>query len=288
MAGGNTWPHGISQLHSPYGLCIDDLPTIYVADGTNNCIVELICDPTTGRVIAGGTRQGNRPDQLTRPTDMIIDQEDNIVICDYGNKRVVRWSRQSGPDGMTIIAKVACCGLTTDDDGFMYISDYNKHEVRRFRTGDNQGTLVAGGHGPGNRLDQLNHPTYLFVDRDHSVYVSDRNNHRVMKWVKGAKQGVIVAGGTEKGNSFSHLSNPWGIVVDQLGTVYVADGSNNRIVRWLPDATQGSVIIGGNGQGNQPNQLSCPVGMAMDREGNIYVSDCGNQRLQKFLIDHSP
>ena len=48
-----------------------------------------------------------------------------------------------------------------------------KHEVRRYRRGESQGTVVAGGNGDGNRLDQLSDPQYVFVDRDHSVYVSE-------------------------------------------------------------------------------------------------------------------
>ena len=70
-----------------------------------------------------------------------------------------------------------------------------KHEVRRYRRGESQGTVVAGGNGNGNRLNQLSYPQYVFVDRDHSVYVSDYGNNRVMKWMEGAKEGIVVAGG---------------------------------------------------------------------------------------------
>ena len=34
-----------------------------------------------------------------------------------------------------------------------------------------RGTVVAGGHGQGEQLDQLNEPTYLFVDAQSTVYV---------------------------------------------------------------------------------------------------------------------
>ncbi len=43
------------------------------------------------------------------------------------------------------------------------------------------GTIVAGGNGPGHNLNQLYYPSYIFVDEDHSVNVSDSYNHRVMK-----------------------------------------------------------------------------------------------------------
>ncbi|CAF5111295.1 unnamed protein product, partial [Rotaria sp. Silwood1] len=133
-------------------------------------------------------------------------------------------------------------GLTMDDNGYLYVVDNEKHEVRRYKIGDTQGTVVAGGNGKGNRLDQLSNPHYVFVDQEHSVYVSDYDNHRVMKW-EGVTQGIVVAGDQGKGNSLTQLYRPNGVVVDQLGTVYVADSGNHRIMRWPKGATQGTVIV---------------------------------------------
>ena len=70
-----------------------------------------------------------------------------------------------------------------DKDGSIYVSDY-KNEVRRWKRGEEKGTIVAGGNGKGNQLNQLHHPAFIFVDQDSSVYVSDRDNHRVVKWNK--------------------------------------------------------------------------------------------------------
>ncbi|CAF2039363.1 unnamed protein product, partial [Rotaria magnacalcarata] len=110
---------------------------------------------------------------------------------------------------------------------------------RLYKLGENIGTLVAGGNGQGDRLNQLNEPTYLFVDRDHSVYVSDYYNHRVMKWVEGAKKGIVVAGGQGRGSALSQLSYPNGLFVDTLGTLYVADSTNHRVMRWIQGTKQG-------------------------------------------------
>ncbi len=173
-------------------------------------------------------------------------------------------------------------GLTVDDEGFLYMCDWEKHEVRRWRIGDIQGTLVAGGNGQGQCLDQLFDPSFIFVDRDHSLYMSDEGNERVMKWEKDAKLGVVVAGGQGQGNALTQLSNPRGLVVDQLGTIYVADCSNQQIMCWRKGATQGSIVIGGNCQGGQAKQLNYPVGLSFDFDGNFYVVDRGNHRVQKL------
>ncbi|CAF1393015.1 unnamed protein product [Rotaria sordida] len=202
---------------------------------------------TNGRVVAGGNDRGDRLDQLYCPSDVLIDKEtDSLIICNTG--RVVRWSRRSGTtQGEILIDNIKCWGLTMDDQRYLYISDTDKHEVRRYQIGDKNGTLVAGGNGKGAGLNQLNDPYYIFVDQQQTVYVSDRDNHRVMKWNKDAKEGIVVAGGQGQGNAVTQLSNPRGLFVDTLGTIYVADSGNNRVMRWPKGAKQGTVILGGNG-----------------------------------------
>ena len=267
----------------------DDDQTIYIADSSNHRILEWKWNATSGQVVAGGNKQGNEDHQLSNPFDVIVDKErDNLIICDRGNRRVVRWHRRNGTSGETIISNIDCVGLTMDENGSLYIVDNGKHEVRRYRRGgESQGTVVAGGNGKGNRLDQLSYPQYVFVDRDHSVYVSDWGNNRVMKWMEGAKEGIVVAGGQEGGNSLRQLSSPQGVVVDQLGTVYVADCGNDRIMGWMEEGKEGNIIVGGNGEGEKSNQLNGAVGLSFDRHGNLYVVDCRNHRVQKFnIIDY--
>jgi sugar lactone lactonase YvrE len=191
---------------------------------------------------------------LNGPTDVIVDkQTDSLIICDRWNQRVMRWPRRNGTSGETIIKDIDCYGLTIDDERFFYVSDKQKHEVRRYRVGETNGTVVAGGNGRGDRLNQLNSPDYVFVDRDYSVYVSDVINCRVMKWAKGAKEGIVVAGGRGRRDVKIKLSGPRGVFVDQLGAVYVADNIKHRVTRWYNGPTQGNVIAGGNGKGQQEN-----------------------------------
>jgi sugar lactone lactonase YvrE len=286
VAGGNGYGNAIDQLHNPFGLYVDDDQTVYVADLPNHRIMEWKWGATSGQVVAGENGQGSGAHRLSHPHDVIVVKErDSLIICDRSNRRVVRWPRRNGTSGETIISNIACVGLTMDENGSLYVTDDWKHEVRRYRRGESEGTVIAGGNGNGNRLDQLSSPAYVFVDRDHSVYVSERGNHRVMKWLEGAKQGIVVAGGQGQGNGLTQLYYPRGVVVDQLGTVYVADGRNARIMRWVKGATEGSVIVGGNGVGGQSNQLNQPVSLSFDRHGNLYVVDQGNHRVQKFDID---
>ncbi len=285
--GGNGLGNQLNQLSNPAGMYVDDdNQCIYIADWENHRIVEWKYDGNIGQVIAGGNGKGNQMDQLNNPTAVVIDKKNNsLIICDQENRRVVRWSHQNGTNGQIIISDIDCCGLTMDNNGDLYVSDAEKNEVKRWKIGDTNGTIVAGGNGEGNQLNQLNFPTYLFVDEDHSVYVSDTDNDRVMKWMKGAKEGIVVAGGQGQGNSLTQLSSPAGVIVDHLGNIYVADSLNDRIMCWSKGSKEGRIIVGGNGEGQQPNQFNLLEDLSFDRQGNLYVVDFDNNRIQKFDID---
>ncbi|CAF0992271.1 unnamed protein product [Adineta steineri] len=288
VAGGNGQGNGFNQLSLPLGLYVDEQQTLYIADWFNNRIVRWKFGETNGQVVAGGNGKGNRNDQLYFPTDMIVDKRrDCLFISDMGNKRIVQWPLHGVQSGNTIITGVNCFGITMDEKGFLYICDFDNHAVRRWQVGQTQGQLVAGGNGKGDRLNQLNNPASVFVDRNHSVYVSEYGNHRVVKWRKDAKEGILVAGGQGSGNSLSQLSFPRGIVADQLGTIIVADAGNHRIMRWQEGKREGTIIVGGNSKGPQPNQVTHPIGLSFDRNGNLYVAEHENHRVQKFEIDRN-
>ncbi|CAF3083729.1 unnamed protein product [Rotaria sp. Silwood2] len=258
-----------------------------IADRYNHRIIQWKVGDKNGLVLVGRNGQGNGLNQLDRPVDMLIDKEaDNLIICDVGNQRVVRWSRHSDTiQGKILIDNIACFGCAMDDQRYLYVSDYKKHEVRRYQIGDKNGTVVAGGNGQGSDLNQLNYPTYLFVDHQQAIYVSDTDNHRVMKWNKDTKEGIVIAGGQGEGNAQTQLYRPYKLIVDTLGTIYVVDHMNHRVMRWSQGAKQGTMVVGGNGQGARANQLNAPVGLSFDRQGNLYITNYGNDRVHCFSIE---
>ncbi|CAF3561915.1 unnamed protein product [Rotaria socialis] len=287
VAGGNEAGIAIHQLYWPYGLYVDDDLTIYVVERGSHRISEWKSGATNGTVVAGG----NGADRLKRPFYVIIDKEsDSLIISDTDNSRVIRWPRRKGTRGETIISNIDCFGLTMDDNGFLYVVDSRKREVRRHKIGDTEGTVVAGGNGNGYRLDQLSIPRYVFVDREHSVYVTEYSNHRVAKWELGAKQGIAVAGGQGQENSLTQLDGPQGVVVDQLGTVYVTDYNNNRIMGWSKGATQG-IVIAGKGYGAEPNQINWivpvvyhSIGMVISMSSTSEILEYKNLTLNKLNL----
>ncbi|CAF1400807.1 unnamed protein product [Adineta steineri] len=263
VAGENEKGEGLNQLKCPQGIFIDKNKNIFIADTNNHRIVEWNYNAKEGKNHCRWkwTRKSNKPIQLS-------------------SRRVIQWLNQHQ---QILIDNISCYGLAMDKHGFLYVSDCQKNEVKRWKMGDynNEGIIVAGGNGIGDQLNQLNESTFLFVDEDQSVYVSDSNNHRVMKWKTGAKEGTIVAGGNKKGRNLNQLSSAQGIIVDDLGQTYVADWGNNRVMRWCEGKEEGEIVVGENGQ---ENQLNGPVGLSFDDERNLYVSNMENHRIVKFEI----
>ncbi|CAF1107972.1 unnamed protein product [Rotaria magnacalcarata] len=289
IAGGNGSGNATNQLSQPFGLFVDDDQTVVIADFGNHRIIQWKNgDTTNGQVVAGGKGQGNGLHQLFHPTNVLIDKEtDGLIISDRDNRRVVRWSRHSGTtQGEILINNIGCYGLVIDGQRYLYVSDYGENEVRRYQLCKKNSTLVAGGNGAGDGLNQLKERHYLSVDRQQNVYVSDSANNRVMKWNKDAKEGIVVAGGQVGGSSLTQLSTPNGLFIDMLGVLYVADSDNDRVMRWTQgDKKEGTVIVGGNGAGAGANQFNVLHGLSFDRHGNLYVVDYGNNRVQRFSIE---
>jgi len=287
IAGGNGLGNQLNQFHTPFGIYVDDQQqTIYVADYGNHRIIKWKFGERNGEVVAGGNGGGNRIDQLNYPCNVILDRnKKSLIICDWGNRRVVRWSLENQNDRQILIEDISCFGLMMNNKGDLFVSDWRRNEVKRWKKDEKQGIVVAGGNGEGDKLNQLNYPGFIFVDREDSIYVLDCLNHRVMKWLNGAKEGIVVAGGQGQGNSLKQLSYPEGLVVNENGDVFVADFSNHRVMCWSSDSKEGRVVVGGNGQGTRSNQLNNPRGLVFDRANNLYVVDMFNHRIQRFDID---
>ncbi|CAF1290446.1 unnamed protein product [Adineta steineri] len=287
VAGGHGQGNQLNQLNLPFGIYVDnDDDSIYIADTENHRIVKWEFGADKGEIVAGGNDQGNGMHQLNYPVDVILDKEKKyLIICDHRNIRVMQWSRQNSQDPQVLIYPIVCWGLAMDNNGDLYICDWGKREVRRWRQGDKQGTLVAGGHGQGNHLNQFYEPNYIFVDENHSVYVADYRNKRVMKWMKNMTEGILVAPGQVSTENPNSLFSPKGVIVDHMGNIYVSNGVSHQITRWSSGAVEGAPVVGEKNIGSGSTQFKYPSDLSFDRHGNLYVADRDNHRIQKFFID---
>lgn len=183
------------QFIYPLGVFVDTDKTVYIADQFEDSIVLWKTNEKQGQIVAGGHGKGNALNQFNMPTDVLIDKRTNsFIICDAGNRRIIRWRRKRDiTSGVVVVNNISCFGIAQDQQEYLYVSDIEKNEIRRFSRDNNyaRGKIVAGGNGKGDGLNQFDFPGYLFVDTEQSIYVSDWNNRRMMKWIKGAYQGIV-------------------------------------------------------------------------------------------------
>ena len=272
----------ISGLLNPRGIFLaPDDGRVFVVDQGNHRVISWKENEGIVRAVAGGNGAGNGLNQLNSPCDVLLDKQTNsLLISDLANRRVIRWSLEPNiKQGEIIIQNMSCMGMAMDDEGALYVSNPEKHEVRRFAQGDRTGVIVAGGNGQGAGLNQLNNPYFITVNRDGSLYVSDYSNGRVIKWNEGADEGIVVVGGQGTGlnNTHTRLSNPQGIAVDTNDTLYVVEQGSRRITRWRADQKTCEVVVA-------ENQIFCPQCFSFDQNNNLYVTGHNNRSVLRFSI----
>lgn len=137
------------------------------------------------------------------------------------------------------------------------------------------GISVAGGHGIGSDLNQLNFASGLFIDEgDGSIYIADQLNHRVIKWSSpnvSSSNGVVVANeqGIDDGNFY-----PVDLALDKSGTMFICDYGGSRIIRWPRGAAKGETLI---------SNISC-AGVMIHSNEFLYVTEFREDRVTKWHI----
>ena len=84
--------HGPGELNLPWGIAVDGVGAVYVADWRNDRIQKF--DAQGGFLASYGT-SGRGDGEFSRPSGVSVDGEGNIYIADWGNERV----QVLGPDG---------------------------------------------------------------------------------------------------------------------------------------------------------------------------------------------
>jgi uncharacterized repeat protein (TIGR01451 family) len=175
--------------------------------------------------------------------------------------------------------------VATDEEGNMYVADYDNYRIQRWVPGASTGSTVAGGNGQGTASNQfLGLPIGVSV-RGRDLYISEYS--RVQKWTIGELSGQTVAGGNGIGIAPNQLSAPRGVDFDSFGSLLVSDNGNDRVQRWASGASSGTTVAGGNGQGSAPNQFSFVGALAVDAADSVYVPDILGNRVQKWTAGAS-
>jgi sugar lactone lactonase YvrE len=273
---------------------------LYVNDRINYRVLKFAPGSTEGVIVAGGNGEGDALNQFKGAYSILLDGGGNLLVADSHNHRVLMFPPNStSATSGTIIAGGNGQGagsnqleypddIAVDKDGYLYVISTDR--IKKFpptSTSATAGTVVAGGNGEGDALNQFKVPSGIFVDADNNLFVCDSQNFRILKFPPNstsATSGTIVAGGNGMGGASNQFFVPVDIITDGVGNLYVTDDVNNRVQQFPPNSTSltsGTTIAGSN-VGNGPNQLNIVGGLFMDGAGNLYLADVGNYRIQRF------
>ena len=193
-----------------------------------------------------------------------------------------RWSQNGvtvageNGDGNAINQLWCPNGLDIDDNNqSIVIADCGNDRIVEWKIGAINGKVIAGGRGEGNRLDQLNYPTDVLIDKEtNSLLIADRRHRRVLRWCRREEttQGEVIVDNVDCA----------GLTMDHQRYLYVSDYVTDEVRRYTIGDQNSIIVAGGNGQGNQLNQLNCPTYLFVDEEQAVYASDSNNHRVMKW------
>jgi uncharacterized protein (TIGR03437 family) len=310
---GDGGPAASARLNLGRSTAVDSRGNLFIADTGNHRIRKVspagVITTSAGTGSAGYSGDGGPATsaQLNLPVGVAVDGDDNILVAEFGNKRVRRISvagvistvRGTGGDDAPI-------GVAIGPAGNLFITYFDG--VRKVSP-DGLVTLVAGGGTLlGSAADGKPATDANLASLCGGAAVDSAGNLFIAGCFQGGRvyqvspDGVLTtyAGGAGPG-PFSgdggpaknaELGTPFGLALDSGGNLLIGvsnssdDGSagneNERIRKVSPGGVistiAGAGTSGYSGDGGLAirAELSGPTGLSVDRAGNLYFVDIGN------------
>jgi len=291
----------LTNLCFPYEIAVDSANNLYVADRTDNRVLEYDAPLSNGA--AGHLMFGKGSDPACLTGGVLT----GASVC--------------GPQGVAV-----------DSTGDVFVVDNNDNRVLKYLTPfstDVVADFVLGqpdmSHHSANTVDAdgMYRPNAVAIDRSvipNHLYVADTTNSRVLGWLhatgfaNGAPADLVIgqpdfssgdgnAGGTAAGNT---LAGPAGVAVDSVGNLYIADTSNNRVLEFTSpfvgcgasfpciggsahltfgQSTSSAIVCNIDNKTISASSLCAPYGVDLDSHDNLYVADSKNNRMLEY---HTP
>jgi hypothetical protein len=86
VAGSQGYGKGLTQLSYPWGVVVDQLGTVYVAETGADRITCWVKGATQGSVIVGGNGVGGQSNELKWPVGLSFDRHGNLYVVDNRNQ----------------------------------------------------------------------------------------------------------------------------------------------------------------------------------------------------------
>lgn len=311
---GNTDGAGTTASFSNfYGITIDPLGNLYVADTENRTIRKIT---QTGLVSTfAGSGQISSADGtgtaagFSFPVDIASDTSGNLYVIDYnlirkitplGVVTTLAGSSENGDsDGTGTAASFnGANGITVDRAGNIYVAEITNCKIRKIA--HNGVVTTFAGNGVSGFADGIGTATSFYEpmgvasDAAGNVYVADSGNHKIRKITP---TGVVT---THAGNgqcadvdgiaTIASFCYPPRIATDAIGNVYVCDRNNNKIKKIDPTGLvttiAGSGELGAIDGTGATASFYLPEKIVADALGFLYVADTSNHKIRKITYGY--
>jgi hypothetical protein len=267
---GNGGPATDAELNFPNGIAFDSAGNMFIEEGGNNVIREVVKATGDITTAAGNGTAGYGGDggpaieaELNSPRGIAIDSAGNLFIADTLNNRIREVVKATG--NIITVAGNGTAGLSGDngpaadaevDDptdvaldsaGDLFLTDYAKIREVVKATADivtiaGNGTFGYSGDGGPATAAEFG-ANGVAVDAQGDLYIADYENSVVREVVKATGDIITVAGngtvgyGGDGGLATAAELTALRVAVDSAGDVFVADANNNVVRELTPAVT---------------------------------------------------
>jgi hypothetical protein len=304
---------GDARFYIPYGVGVDGLGNLYVAEYGNSTIRKITPEGVVSTVagLAGATGSSNGVGSAARfnaPTGVVPDGAGNLYVANFGGMTI----RKIAPGGVvsTFVGTAQAPGsadgtgsaarfsypkgVAVDGAGNLYVADASNHMIRKVTTAGVVTTLAgsaSSGYVDGSSaVAKFNSSGGIVVDGSGTFCVADTDNNRIRRITSGGTVSTLAGGsvGSIDGTgTAAKFSAPAGIVMDASGNAYVAD-TGNHTIRKVTSAGVVTTLAGTAGVSGSTNgagaaaRFNSPAGVALDGSGNLFVADKLNHVIRKI------
>ncbi len=286
----------MATLDFPCGIVFDQSGNMYIADRNNNVVRKVsttgVISTFAGTGVFGFGGDGGTATSalLANPNGVDFDKLGNLYIADKYNNRIrkinslgiistvagIGTSGSTGDGGQASLAEFDNpFGVTFDQAGNYYVSDFNNNKIRKINTSGVISTYVGngiggyGGDGGLAHLAQIFNPEKVTFDAMGNLYIPDAVNQRVRK-VSCQAPTLTISGASSpicKGNT----------------TTLTASGANNYI--WSSGSSQNSSVVSPSANTNYTVTGINANGCVAKSVASITVSIC--TALNELISSHS-
>src|SRR3981081_2584211 len=170
----------VGQFYGAYGIALDSMGRIYVADTYNSRVVRI--DDMNGTNWTSFGTSGSAVGQFMNPSGISIDSTGRIYVMDTGNNQLVRMDDMNGTNWTTMSGIGSGVGqfaqyvapVAFDASGRIYVADAgNKQIVRMDDMNGTNWTTLTQSPVINSYIYSLQSPVGVPVDAAGKIYIAD-------------------------------------------------------------------------------------------------------------------